>query len=98
MTNMPAAADNPMDRARIGSDAGEPDLNRIRWHCRRGMLELDMVLARFLDDNAGRMTPAQWQEFEQMLAQADQALWQDIRDRSPAPSVVLQWLRASVVS
>lgn len=78
--------------------AGGPDLNRIRWHCRRGMLELDMVLARFLDDNAGRMTPAQWQEFEQMLTQADQTLWQDIRDRTPSPSIVLQWLRASVMS
>ncbi|ANJ68385.1 hypothetical protein A9404_08840 [Halothiobacillus diazotrophicus] len=77
-------------------------MNRIRWHCRRGMLELDMVLARFLDDNASRMTRAQWQEFEQMLSQADQELWQDIRDQTPdpgpAPSVVLQWLRASVVS
>ena len=23
--------------------------DRIRWHCRRGLLELDIVLARFLD-------------------------------------------------
>ena len=25
------------------------ELDRIRWHCRRGMLELDLVLARFLE-------------------------------------------------
>ena len=25
------------------------EVDRIRWHCRRGLLELDIVLARFLD-------------------------------------------------
>jgi succinate dehydrogenase flavin-adding protein (antitoxin of CptAB toxin-antitoxin module) len=25
------------------------DLDRIRWHCRRGLLELDLILARFMD-------------------------------------------------
>ncbi len=35
-------------------------LSRLRWRCRRGMLELDLLLARFLDnhyrelDHAGR--------------------------------------------
>ena len=26
------------------------DLNRLRWQCRRGMLELDVLLERFLDE------------------------------------------------
>ena len=25
------------------------ELNRLRWRCRRGMLENDLILARFLD-------------------------------------------------
>ena len=25
------------------------EADRIRWHCRRGMLELDLVLSSFLD-------------------------------------------------
>jgi antitoxin CptB len=26
--------------------------NRLRWKCRRGLLELDIVLQRFLESNA----------------------------------------------
>ncbi len=27
------------------------DLNRLKWKCRRGLLELDILLARFLEQN-----------------------------------------------
>lgn len=27
------------------------DFNRARWHCRRGMLELDLVLGRFVENH-----------------------------------------------
>ena len=27
------------------------DLNRLKWQCRRGLLELDILLARFLEKN-----------------------------------------------
>ena len=29
--------------------AGPQDLGRLRWRCRRGMKELDILLARYLD-------------------------------------------------
>ena len=27
------------------------DLNRLKWKCRRGLLELDILLTRFLEQN-----------------------------------------------
>ncbi len=50
------------------------DLNRIRWHCRRGLLELDLILAQFMDrhyeglDSDGRAL------FRELLEQSDNDL------------------------
>ena len=78
---------------RAPTSTSPPDLNRLRWHCRRGMLELDMVLARFLDAQYARLSASQQQEFERLLALEDQALWQRIRGEMAAVSVVEQMLR-----
>ena len=32
---------------------------RLRWHCRRGLLELDLTLGRFLDTQLGALTAEQ---------------------------------------
>ncbi len=29
----------------------EQEMNRLRWHCRRGLLENDLVLQRFLEQH-----------------------------------------------
>lgn len=75
----------------------EEDINRIRWHCRRGMLELDMVLARFLEEHADRLTAPQWQEFERLVGLEDQALWQRITATSAMDSDVERLLRGCIV-
>lgn len=77
---------------------GAANLNRLRWRCRRGMLELDMVLACFLDERVAQLTEPQLREFERLLDLEDQELWLLIRDRAAAASVVVQWLREGFVS
>lgn len=69
------------------------DLNRLRWRCRRGMLELDLVLARFLAEHEADLTPAQWREFEALLDLEDQALWQRLGTDQAAGSEVERLLR-----
>jgi antitoxin CptB len=54
------------------SDPGE--LNRLRWQCRRGMLELDLLLTEFLDTRYGSLTPAEQDSFRRLLRQPDQTL------------------------
>jgi len=49
--------------------------SRIRWDCRRGMLELDIVLARFMEQNFERLTPQEVEAFKGLLAYSDPDLW-----------------------
>ena len=48
--------------------------DRIRWHCRRGMLELDLVLNRFVDRHLARLEPPKLAAFNALLARADPEL------------------------
>lgn len=69
------------------------NLNRLRWRCRRGMLELDLVLERFLGENYAQLTARQQQEFETLLELEDHELWQRVRGEEPVTSIVEQMLR-----
>ena len=53
----------------------QPPLGRLRWDCRRGMLELDIVLARFMEQNFERLTPLEVDVFKGLLAYSDPDLW-----------------------
>ncbi|MCC7135686.1 MAG: succinate dehydrogenase assembly factor 2 [Nitrosomonas sp.] len=75
------------------------EVNRIRWRCRRGMLELDIVLQRFLDNQYARLSESQYLEFETLLSLPDHDLWAMIVAKNDAsdtaPSSVLELLRKS---
>ena len=43
------------------------NLSRIRWHCRRGMRELDVLLTRYLETTYNQSTPIQQQAFADLL-------------------------------
>lgn len=45
-----------------------------RWQCRRGMLELDLLLNNFLDKKLNSLTQQQKQAFELLLSYPDQTL------------------------
>jgi antitoxin CptB len=52
------------------------ELDRLRWHCRRGKLELDLVLVRFLDVHLAGLTPGQHEAFKTLLEYSDNDLWE----------------------
>ena len=54
---------------------GLPSESRLRWLCRRGMLELDAWLARFLDLSFGNLPPDQQLAFARLLDQDDMTLF-----------------------
>jgi antitoxin CptB len=58
------------------------DLNRIRWHCRRGMLELDLVLGAFVERQFGRLDAGQIRAFRELLEYPDQDLFDLIMGRA----------------
>jgi antitoxin CptB len=51
------------------------ELNRLRWRCRRGMLENDLILARFLDLRGERITDQEVVALDRLLALGDNELW-----------------------
>jgi len=49
--------------------------SRLRWRCRRGMLELDLILNDFLDKGYNTLTVKQKQLLDAMLEYPDQLLF-----------------------
>ena len=49
--------------------------SRLRWRCRRGMLELDLMLAGFLDKEYGQLNNDQKNLLDQILDYPDQLLF-----------------------
>lgn len=50
------------------------ELNRMRWQCRRGMLELDLLLSEFLDNRYSTLDPSNRISFARLLDKPDQTL------------------------
>jgi antitoxin CptB len=51
--------------------AGREEVARLRWRCRRGMRELDVLLLRYLEDDYPRASPADRAAFAQILELQD---------------------------
>ena len=50
------------------------ELNRLRWQCRRGMLELDLLLQHFVDCCAPDLDRAERRLLQALLEYPDQLL------------------------
>ena len=49
---------------------------RLRWRCiRRGLLEVDLALTRFLDETFDRLSDAEQQAFAELADYEDLELW-----------------------
>jgi antitoxin CptB len=57
-------------------------LARIRWRCRRGLLENDLILTRFLDAKGATLTEEQVAMLDTLLALTDNELWDLIAGRN----------------
>ena len=60
-------------------------MERVRWRCRRGLLELDIVLGRFIEQGYAGLDEAQQIEFDALLDMPDNELWDMITGRQAAP-------------
>jgi antitoxin CptB len=67
---------------------GEDD--RVRWHCRRGLLELDLVLSKFLNMRYATLSDAQKAVFMELLTYADNDLWDLLSGRSSTTDPAVQ--------
>jgi len=49
--------------------------NKLKWQCRRGMLELDVILFPFLEQHFNELPQEEQNSFEDLLKQADPDLY-----------------------
>ncbi|EIC22847.1 FAD assembly factor SdhE [Thiorhodovibrio frisius] len=54
--------------------SADADLRRLRWQCRRGMLELDLLLSGFVDQCYAQLSSAEQADFVRLLQCQDQRL------------------------
>jgi antitoxin CptB len=66
------------------------ELDRVRWRCRRGMLELDIVLQRFVDKHYTQLNEIELQQFDTLLNLPDNDLWDMITAKKEMGDMKLQ--------
>ena len=81
---------------------GERALSKLRWRCRRGLLENDLFVERFFQRHAHSLTHFQARGLALLMDLSDNDLLDLLLGRTPAPSdvsdefsAVLQLLRAT---
>ncbi len=70
------------------SDAAVP--SRLRWRCRRGMQELDILLGRWLESCWARSGSDLRQAFEALLECEDDVIWDWLMGRAEPDAVLAQ--------
>ena len=57
-------------------------LSQLKWRCRRGMLELDLLLQGFLEQGYDTLTKQGREAFEELLSYPDQDLLEYLMARA----------------
>jgi antitoxin CptB len=52
----------------------EQEKQRLRWGCRRGMLELDLIFSNFFEQQFSQLQPSEQTAFSQLIACDDNDL------------------------
>jgi len=72
-------------------------MERVRWRCRRGLLELDIVLGRFIERRYTVLDEQQRAVFDELLDLPDTELWDLITGNKMTMQahqhMVLEWLQ-----
>lgn len=63
----------------------QPTLDSLRWQCRRGMLELDFVLERYLEEHYELADEAEQALFHELLTAQDPELQVWLLNGEPHP-------------
>jgi antitoxin CptB len=73
----------------VQAEADARWLARLRWRCRRGMLENDLILERFLDARGASLTAADVAALDVLLDLSDNELWDILSGRMEPADVSL---------
>ena len=90
-------ADQPQSLNPNSSILSPEFMSRLRWRCRRGLLELDIVLGRFIEHRYPQLNDEQRVVFDELLDMADNDLWSLVTGNKELKQEyqreVLDWLK-----
>jgi antitoxin CptB len=72
------------------------ELSRLRWRCRRGLLENDLILARFMDARGTTMGDDEVAGLDRLLRLPDNELWDMLAGRAEPEDTALRPLVAAL--
>ena len=68
----------------------QAEIQRMLWRCRRGLLELDLILPEFVKQHYSTLTHQQKETFDQLLDYPDNDLWALITGSEPVATSAQQ--------
>ena len=72
------------------------ELSRLRWRCRRGLLENDLILARFMDARGQSISDDEVAGLHRLLQLSDNELWDMLAGRAEPEDAALHPLVAAL--
>ena len=66
------------------------ELSRLRWRCRRGLLENDLILARFMDARGQSISDDEVAGLDRLLQMSDNELWDMFAGRAEPEDAALR--------
>ncbi|OUD14278.1 succinate dehydrogenase assembly factor 2 [Thioflexithrix psekupsensis] len=61
-------------------------ISRLRWHCRRGMRELDLLLTRYLNEHYPEASAEEQLAFQELLELPDPELFSYVIGKETIPN------------
>ena len=74
------------------------EVGKLRWRCRRGMRELDVLLARYVDEEYRTAAPEQQEAFRRLLDIQDPVIHAYFLGRETPPDGALASLIARITA
>ena len=66
------------------------ELARLRWRCRRGLLENDLILERFMEARGAEISNAEVAGLDRLLRLSDSELWDLLAGRAVPDDATLR--------
>ena len=73
-------------------------MRRLRWRCRRGMRELDMLLLRYVDSSYGQAVAAEQNAFRYLLTLPDPDILALLTGKAKADDIDLNHVVQSLLN
>lgn len=75
-----------------------PTINQLRWACRRGLLELDLLLNSYVDNVYAQLTDVEKRQFISLLDMQDQEMYEMLSGKTSPNDKQLAELLAKIRS